>query len=55
LLAAPAAAAFRGVQVVQHAREDAVSEAVGKAEDLVVPKAGIKGDLGDEIGRRIAV
>ena len=30
-----------------------VCESVDQAENLVVPKAGIKGDLGDEIGRRI--
>src|SRR5208282_2012400 len=33
-----------------HAREDPVREAVDQAEDLVMPKAGIKGNLGDDIG-----
>ena len=35
------------------ARKYTVGEAVVKAEDLVVPEAGIKGDLGDDIGRWI--
>src|SRR5208282_2123781 len=35
------------------AREDAVGEAVYDTKYLVVPKAGIKGGFGDEIGRRI--
>src|SRR5208283_5167111 len=39
-----------GVGARFHAREDTVGESVDEAEDLVVPKARIKGDLGDEIG-----